>query len=108
MRKGMMKDSGKRGYHNIIGKDPMVHSQSAKGIKQPQKAGFLDRVLPQKKVYVITAKYDNNENWQGREKVTYTSTKPAKVGDIIEEEHGLVLRVAKVEDTGKTTRNPLE
>jgi hypothetical protein len=37
MRKGMMKGSGKRGYHNIIGKDPMVHSQSAKGIKQPQK-----------------------------------------------------------------------
>jgi hypothetical protein len=37
MRKGMMVGSGKRGYHNVIGKDPAVHSQSAKGIKQPQK-----------------------------------------------------------------------
>jgi hypothetical protein len=37
MRKGMMKGSGKRGYYNIIGKDPMVHSQSAKGICQPQR-----------------------------------------------------------------------
>jgi hypothetical protein len=41
MRKGMMKGSGKRGYHNIIGKDPMVHSQSAKGIKQPQKVPMV-------------------------------------------------------------------
>jgi hypothetical protein len=44
MRKGMMKGSGKRGYHNIIGKDPMVHSQSAKGIKQPQKWVVEDKL----------------------------------------------------------------
>jgi len=37
MRKGMMVGSGKRGYHNIIGKDPKVHSDSARGRKQPQK-----------------------------------------------------------------------
>jgi hypothetical protein len=36
-RKGMMVGSGKRGYHNIIGKDPRVHSDSAKGYKQPQR-----------------------------------------------------------------------
>jgi len=36
-RKGMMVGSGKRGYHNIIGKDPKVHSDSAKGRKQPQR-----------------------------------------------------------------------
>jgi hypothetical protein len=35
MRKGMMLGRGK-GYKNVIGKDPMVHRQSAKGIKQPQ------------------------------------------------------------------------
>ena len=40
MRKGMMVGSGKRGYHNIIGKDPSVHSQSAQGIKQPQRIPF--------------------------------------------------------------------
>ena len=34
-RKGMGKGRGK-GYSNITGKDPRVHSQSAKGIKQPQ------------------------------------------------------------------------
>ena len=35
-RKGLMKGNGK-GYKNVMGKDPMVHSQSAKGIKQPQR-----------------------------------------------------------------------
>lgn len=35
-RKGMMKGRGK-GYKNVLGKDPMIHSQSAKGIKQPQR-----------------------------------------------------------------------
>jgi len=35
-RKGLMKGKGK-GYKNVIGKDPYVHSQSARGIKQPQK-----------------------------------------------------------------------
>jgi len=34
-RKGMMVGKGS-GYKNVIGKDPMVHSQSAKGMKQPQ------------------------------------------------------------------------
>jgi hypothetical protein len=35
-RKGMGKGTGK-GYKNMMCKDPMVHSQSAKGMKQPQK-----------------------------------------------------------------------
>jgi len=35
-RKGMGKGKGK-GYKNIMGKDPLVHSQSARGMKQPQK-----------------------------------------------------------------------
>ena len=39
-RKGMMKGKG-RGYKNVIGKDPYVHSQSARGIKQPQKVHFI-------------------------------------------------------------------
>jgi hypothetical protein len=37
IRKGMTKGSGKKGYYNIIGVDPKVHSMSAKGMKQPQK-----------------------------------------------------------------------
>jgi len=37
VRKGMMVGKGKKGYHNVIGKDPIVHSMSAKGIKQPQR-----------------------------------------------------------------------
>jgi hypothetical protein len=41
VRKGMGKGKGK-GYKNIIGKDPRVHSDSAKGRKQPQK--FSPRV----------------------------------------------------------------
>jgi len=35
-RKGMGKGKGK-GYKNIMGKDPLVHSQSARGMKQPQR-----------------------------------------------------------------------
>ena len=40
-RKGMMVGKGKRGYHNVIPKDPKVHSQSAKGMKQPQRINEL-------------------------------------------------------------------
>jgi hypothetical protein len=36
MRKGMGKGQGK-GYKNLTGRDPRVHSMSAKGIKQPQR-----------------------------------------------------------------------
>jgi hypothetical protein len=36
MRKGMGKGKG-RGYKNLMGRDPRVHSDSAKGRKQPQK-----------------------------------------------------------------------
>jgi len=36
-RKGLMVGKGKKGYHNVLGKDPYVHSQSARGIKQPQR-----------------------------------------------------------------------
>ena len=35
-RQGLMKGNGK-GYKNGRGKDPYVHSQSARGIKQPQR-----------------------------------------------------------------------
>ena len=41
-RKGMGQGKGK-GYKNIIGKDPMVHSQSAKGRKQPQRIPHLSK-----------------------------------------------------------------
>jgi len=35
-RKGLGKGKGK-GYKNIVGKDPKIHSDSSKGRKQPQK-----------------------------------------------------------------------
>ena len=36
-RKGMMVGKGKKGYHNVVPKDKIVHSQSARGMKQPQR-----------------------------------------------------------------------
>jgi hypothetical protein len=42
-RKGMMVGSGRQGYYNVTGKDPMVHSLSAKGIKQPQNITLWNR-----------------------------------------------------------------
>jgi len=40
MRKGLGKGKGK-GYKNMMGKDPKVHSQSARGRKQPQKIPMM-------------------------------------------------------------------
>jgi hypothetical protein len=45
VRKGMGKGKG-RGYKNLMGKDPRVHSDSAKGRKQPQKLTFAQRFIP--------------------------------------------------------------
>ena len=44
-RKGMMVGKGKKGYHNVVPKDKVVHSQSAKGRKQPQ------RISPMKTMF---------------------------------------------------------
>jgi len=55
-RKGMMVGKGS-GYKNVIGKDPMVHSQSAKGIKQPQRficQGGIKNLTPNLKTYKST------------------------------------------------------
>jgi len=46
-RKGMMKGRG-RGYKNVMGKDPYVHSQSAKGIKQPQRIPHIPMPIKKK------------------------------------------------------------
>jgi hypothetical protein len=46
MRKGLTKGSGRIGYYNVIAKDPMVHRQSARGIKQPQSGGKYTAVAP--------------------------------------------------------------
>jgi apolipoprotein D and lipocalin family protein len=37
-RKGLTIGSGRKGYYNIQGRDPLVHKMSAKGIKQIQKS----------------------------------------------------------------------
>ena len=54
VRRGMGKGQGK-GYKNLAGKDPMVHSQSARGMKQPQRVneammlnGFAEANKPKK------------------------------------------------------------
>jgi len=55
-RKGMMVGKGKKGYHNVVPKDKVVHSQSARGIKQPQrispKISNLDRLASRPNVHV--------------------------------------------------------
>jgi len=45
VRRGLGKGKGK-GYSNIAGRDPMVHSQSAKGIKQPQRVNVPISIKP--------------------------------------------------------------
>ena len=55
MRKGMMKGKGK-GYKNVIGKDPIVHSMSSKGIKQPQRVSLIMLNVPKRNSYI----YDSN------------------------------------------------
>jgi len=47
-RRGLGKGKG-TGYKNIICKDPMVHKQSAMGIKQPQKTAISYNYLIQKR-----------------------------------------------------------
>lgn len=57
-RKGMMIGSGK-GYKNVMGKDPKVHSESAKGIKQPEKVYVPQRIVPENP--------DRYNGWTNRE-----------------------------------------
>jgi hypothetical protein len=42
-RRGLGKGTGS-GYKNLIPKDPSIHSQSAKGIKQPQRVWIVNRI----------------------------------------------------------------
>lgn len=93
-RKGLGKGQGK-GYKNIIGRDPMVHRQSAKGIKQPQqiktgmlvknrhtgkvgkvilKDKFAVKVYPIKKKSKIRGVFTNPKHW------TTIRGEPLKVG----------------------------
>lgn len=61
MRKGMMLGRGK-GYKNVIGKDPHIHSQSAKGIKQPQ---FKNMNFMQLKKQGVFLKYQGDADHDG-------------------------------------------
>jgi len=58
MRKGLGKNKGK-GYRNIIGKDPHVHSQSAKGIKQPLKNPIINKINLMSKSDTLPFKKNN-------------------------------------------------
>ena len=42
IRKGFAKGKGK-GYKNLMGNDSQIHSQSARGVKQPQRIKAFDR-----------------------------------------------------------------
>jgi hypothetical protein len=46
MRKGLTVGSGRKGYYNIQGRDPLVHKMSAKGIKQPQRMPNFGGKMP--------------------------------------------------------------
>ena len=57
-RKGMMVGKGKKGYHNVVPKDKVVHSQSARGIKQPQRIRedlLIDRFAEENKTNKLTS-----------------------------------------------------
>jgi len=73
VRRGLGKGRGK-GYKNIMGKDPVVHSQSAKGMKQPQRVRHIPepkkpkfipfiKMIEEVKEYVneIAKKIDNSD-----------------------------------------------
>jgi hypothetical protein len=61
-RKGLGKGKGK-GYKNIAPRDPKVHSQSARGIKQPQRVP--DNVL-NKKASLIIKTIDGLDDFERR------------------------------------------
>jgi len=51
-RKGMMVGKGKKGYHNVVPKDKIVHSQSAKGRKQPQRIPQIAKGINEKAIKI--------------------------------------------------------
>jgi len=90
-RKGMMKGKG-RGYKNVIGKDPYVHSQSARGIKQPQRIPHIpllkkSNIKTHKDWYILSDKNEvlilkaldeNKEIHVGNEKNRFPAMKKDK------------------------------
>jgi len=80
MRKGMMKGSGKRGYHNKIGKDPMVHSQSAKGIKQPQRINVCSSKKIKERIPTFE-EYINSSKGKKGNPILYYDVEPNADGD---------------------------
>ena len=54
-----MVGKGKKGYHNVVPKDRVVHSQSAKGIKQPQRIPNLMLEKPVGTVNLYRAKFED-------------------------------------------------
>jgi len=65
MRRGLGLGRGK-GYKNLQGRDPYVHGQSARGVKQPQRIGMAvtSRFTGAKGKVILTkpyaVKYDSN------------------------------------------------
>ena len=87
MRKGMGKGTGK-GYKNMMGIDPKVHSQSAKGIKQPQS------MKPIPKVPVLNSEEKEAMSNLGRDdflnlKKTLKEEFDSKISNFREEENGV-------------------
>jgi len=89
-RKGLMKGKGK-GYKNVIGKDPYVHSQSARGIKQPQRLSMSQKIAITKNLNLkdsdgdkVADKFDcrpHNPNMQDDEKLLHIPEKKKGITD---------------------------
>ncbi len=78
VRKGMGKGTGK-GYKNMVGVDSRIHSQSAKGIKQPQRIKHFKKVLNQPPM--MTAREMFNDRF-GRNKPNFMTPDILKYGKL--------------------------
>ena len=74
-----MVGKGKKGYHNVVPKDKVVHSQSARGIKQPQRIRedllidrFAEENRPSEKTRII---FIDKDDLFGVDKSSYTEGK---------------------------------
>ena len=96
-RKGMMVGKGS-GYKNVVGRDPSVHSQSAKGIKQPQSVNIITPKKELKKYEILMLGND------GDSKVVYIKLgSKADFFDVEQQlkregEKGEILNIKELED----------
>lgn len=62
IRRGFLKGSGRKGYYNALPKDPKIHSDASKGIRQPQRLPpAILRHNPFKSVYGGKTQFPTDE-----------------------------------------------